>query len=349
VSSTDTERFTLANRNGVEIDFIARGGTITSVRVPDRRGHFADVVTGFDRADEYPNDGRYMGCLVGRFANRIAGGRFSLDGVEYPLPLNNGENQLHGGPCGFSSRTWRVAPFRRSGISGAVLALESDAGDQGYPGQLLARVTYALGDDNALTVSYSAVTDAPTVVNLTQHSYFNLAGHDAGDILGHELEIDATYITPVDDHQIPTGAFRGVRGSAFDFLTAHEIGERIADDDEQLRIGGGGGGYDHNFVLNHSLNRAQGPAPAFAARLRDPESGRALEISTTEPGLQVYTGNHLDRGRPGKGGHRYQRYGAIALETQHFPDSPNQPQFPTTVLRPGEEFLSTTVYRFSTT
>jgi len=346
VSATDTERFTLTNQNGVEIDFIARGGTIASVRVPDRRGRLADVVTGFDTAEEYATDSRYMGCLVGRFANRIAGGRFSLDGVEYTLPLNNGENQLHGGPCGFSSRTWRVAPFRRSGISGAVLALESDAGDQGFPGRLLARVTYALDDDNGLTVSYSAVTDAPTVVNLTQHSYFNLAGHDAGDILAHELEIDATYITPVDEHQIPTGAFRGVRGSPFDFLTAHEIGERIADEDEQLRIGLG---YDHNFVLNHSLDAGPGAAPAFAARLHDPKSGRALEISTTEPGLQVYTGNHLDRGRPGKGGHRYPRYGAIALETQHFPDSPNQPQFPTTVLRPGEEFLSTTVYRFSTT
>jgi aldose 1-epimerase len=348
VSASAAERFTLANRNGVEIDFVARGGTITSIRVPDRNGRVADVVPGFETVDEYTGDTRYMGCLVGRFANRIAGGRFSLDGVEYSLPLNDGENHLHGGPCGFSTKTWRVAPFRRQveGATGAVLALESDAGDQGYPGQLFVRVTYALDDDDAFTVSYSAITDAPTVVNLTLHTYFNLAGHDAGDILGHELEVDATYITPVDENQIPTGAFRGVRGSAFDFLNAHAIGERIDDDDEQLRIGGG---YDHNFVLNHSLDADGEGVPAFAARLRHPASGRTLEISTTEPGLQVYTGNAFDRGRPGKGGHRYARHAAIALETQHFPDSPNQPQFPTTVLRPGEEFLSTTVYRFSTT
>jgi aldose 1-epimerase len=341
------EGFTLANRGGVEIDFVARGGTITSIRVPDRSGRVADVVPGFDTADEYAGDTRYMGALIGRFANRIAGGRFSLDGVEYSLPLNDGENHLHGGPCGFSAKAWRVAPFQHQGVTGAVLAMESEAGDQGYPGRLLTRVLYALDDDNAFTVSYSAVTDAPTVVNLTQHSYFNLAGHDAGDILGHELEIDATYVTPVDERMIPTGAFRGVRGgSAFDFLTPHRIGERIDDDDEQLRVAGG---YDHNFVLNHSLDPSRRGAPAFAARLRDPASGRTLEISTTEPGLQVYTGNAFDRGHPGKGGYAYPRHAAVALETQHFPDSPNQPQFPSTVLRPGEEFLSTTVYRFSTT
>src|SRR5262249_55512124 len=216
----------------------------------------------------------------------------------------------------------------------------------GFPGALLTRVMYTLDDGGALTVSYSAVTDAPTVINLTQHSYFNLAGHDAGDVLGHELTIDANYVTPVGEALIPTGAFRGVRGTPFDFLEPHTIGERIDDDDEQLRMAGG---YDHNFVLNHRLDANRRRAPAFAARLRDPASGRTLEISTTEPGLQLYTGNTFDRGRPGKGGHRYPRYAAVALETQHFPDSPNQPQFPTTVLRPGEEFLSTTVYRFSTT
>jgi aldose 1-epimerase len=345
VNAVSRERFTLANRNGVEIDFVARGGTITSIRVPDRDGRVADVVPGFDTAEEYAGDTRYMGGLIGRFANRIAGGRFSLDGVEYSLPLNADENHIHGGPCGFFARTWRVASFRQEGVTGAVLALESDAGDQGYPGRLLARVVYTLDDENAFTVSYSAVTDAPTVVNLTQHSYFNLAGHDAGDILGHELEVDATYMTPVDERMIPTGAFRGVRGSAFDFLTGRRIGERIGDD-EQLRIAGG---YDHNFVLNHSLDPARRGVPAFAVRLRDPASGRTLEISTTEPGLQVYTGNAFDRGHLGKGGYAYPRHAAVALETQHFPDSPNQPQFPSTVLRPGDEFLSTTVYRFSTT
>ncbi len=206
------ERFTLANRNRVEIDFVARGGTIMSIRVPDRDGRVADVVPGFDSLEEYAGDARYMGALIGRFANRIAGGRFSLDGVEYTLPLNEGEHHIHGGPCGFFAKTWRVAPFQHGGVTGAVLALESEAGDQGYPGRLLTRVMYALDDDNAFTVAYSAVTDAPTVVNLTQHSYFNLSGHDAGDILGHELEVDAMYVTPVDEQMIPTGAFRGVRG-----------------------------------------------------------------------------------------------------------------------------------------
>jgi aldose 1-epimerase len=339
------DRFTLSNRHGLEIDFVARGGTITSIRAPDRHGRVADVVPGFDSVDDYAGDTRYMGALIGRYANRIAKGRFSLDGNEYELSRNDGENQLHGGPCGFSSKTWRIAPFHTSGAQGAVLVLTSPAGDEGYPGTMCVRVRYALDDDNAFTVSYSAVADAPTVVNLTQHSYFNLAGHDAGDVLGHELTIDATSITPVDDRLIPTGAVRDVRGTAFDFLNARVIGERIGDDDEQLHVGGG---YDHNFVLNHTLDASRG-VPAFAARLRDPVSGRALEIRTTEPGLQLYTGNAFDRGRPGKGGCRYPRHGAIALETQHFPDSPNEPRFPTTVLRPGEEFFSTTVYRFSAT
>jgi aldose 1-epimerase len=343
---SESDRFTLSNGHGLEIDFVAHGGTITSIRVPDRRGHVADVVAGFDTVDEYASDTRYMGALVGRFANRIAGGRFSLDGIDYVLPRNDGENQLHGGPCGFSTKTWRVARFHHNDVQGAVLALMSQAGDQGFPGTLLTRVTYTLGNDDALSVSYSAVTDMPTVVNLTQHSYFNLAGHDAGDVLGHELEIDANYITSVDANLIPTGAFRGVRGTPFDFLKAHVVGERIDSDDDQLCMAGG---YDHNFVLNHALDASRRRPPAFAARLRDPASGRTLEISTTEPGLQLYTGNTFDRGGPGKGGYRYPRHAAVALEPQHFPDSPNQPQFPSTVLRPAEEFLSTTVYRFSTT
>jgi aldose 1-epimerase len=343
---SETTRFTLSNRHGIEIEFVARGGIITAIRVPDRLGRVADVVPGFDAVNDYAGDGRYMGALVGRFANRIAGGRFSLDGIEHELPCNDGENQLHGGPCGFSSRIWQVAPFNHDGVQGAALVLASEAGDQGYPGALLTRVTYALDDDNAFTVSYSVVTDAPTVVNFTQHSYFNLAGHDSGDVLAHELEVDANYITPVDERLIPTGAFRGVRGTPFDFLEPHPIGERLKDHDDQLRIAGG---YDHNFVLNHSSGANGRGAPVFAARLRDPASGRTLDMSTTEPGLQVYSGNTFDRGRAGKGGYRYPRHAAVALETQHFPDSPNQPQFPSTVLRPGDEYSSTTVYRFSAT
>jgi len=346
VNAARPDRFTLSNRHGVEVDFVARGGTITSIRVPDRHGRIADVVPGFDTVEEYASDTRYMGALVGRYANRIANGRFTLDGKDYDLPRNNGENHLHGGPCGFSAKTWRVAPFHAPGVEGAVLALESPAGDQGYPGTMYVRVTYALGEDNALSVSYSAVADAPTVVNLTQHSYFNLAGHDSGDVLGHEVTIDATYFTPVDEGLIPAGAFRGVRGTPFDFLDPRVIGEHIGDDDAQLRIAGG---YDHNFVLNHAVDANHHRAPQFAARLRDPESGRTLEVWTTEPGLQLYSGNTFDRGGAGKGGCRYPRRGAVALETQHFPDSPNQSQFPSTVLRPGDEFLSTTVYRFSAT
>jgi aldose 1-epimerase len=343
---SSNERFTLANVHGVAVDFIPLGGTITSIRVPDRHGRVADVAAGFDTAEEYARDGRYMGALIGRFANRIANGRFTLDGVEYSLPCNNGPNQLHGGPCGFSSMTWRVAPFARRGVRGAVLCASSASGDQGFPGTMNVRVTYALDDDDAFTVSYSAVTDAPTVVNLTQHMYFNLAGHDAGTILDHELEIEATYITPVDAGLIPTGAFRGIRGTPFDFTNAQTIGARIGAEDEQLRLAGG---YDHTFVLNHPRSARARMEPAFAARLRDSASGRTLEVWTTEPGVQLYTGNTFDEGRPGKGGYAYPRYGAVALETQHFPDSPNQSQFPPTVLRPGDEFLSTTIYRFSTT
>ena len=343
---TEHERFTLRSASGVAVDFIPLGGTITSIRVPDRDGRIADVVPGFGTVEEYERDRRYMGALIGRYANRIGGGRFTLDGVEYSLPCNNGPNQLHGGPCGFSSKVWRVAPFERPRLRGAVLAAWSANGDQGFPGTMHVRVTYALDDDGAFTVSYSAVTDAPTVVNLTQHSYFNLAGHDAGTILEHELEIDATYITPVDATLIPTGVFRGVRGTPFDFTTVHAVGERIAADDEQLRLAGG---YDHNFVLNRPRSKRAKNSPAFAARLRDPSSGRVLEVWTTEPGIQLYTGNTFDHGEPGKNGYAYPRHGALALETQHFPDSPNHSQFPSTVLRPGEEFLSTTIYRFSTT
>lgn len=318
------------------------GGTITAIRMPDRSGRVADVTPGFDSAADYEDDTRYFGSLVGRYANRIAHGRFTLDGVEYQLPCNAGGHHLHGGPRGFSSRTWRLAPFHRPGRTGAVLCLTSPEGDEGYPGTLRTRVEYSLDDDSAFTVAYSAITDAPTIVNLTQHVYVNLAGHDAGDVLGHELEIAAAYVTPVDETLIPTGAYRGVHGTPFDFTRPRAIGERIAAADEQLRVAAG---YDHNFVLNAGVTSV----PSFAARLRDPTSGRTLEVLTTEPGLQLYTGNYLGRGRPGKSGHAYARHAAVALETQHFPDSPNHPGFPSTVLRPGQELASTTIYRFSIT
>lgn len=335
------DRYRIQNRNRIAVDFMPLGGTITSIWLPDRNGERVDVVPGFDTADVYQRDHRYFGALIGRFANRIARGRFSLDGHEYVLPTNDGPNHLHGGPNGFHVREWRVAPFQRERASGAVLCCKSAPADDGYPGTMIARVTYTLDDDDTLRVDYSAVSDAATIVSLTQHTYFNLRGHDRGDILDHELTINAAYFTPIDETSIPTGALRGVTGTPFDFTAARRIGEHIADDDEQLRLVGG---YDHNF----QLHRGAAGVPAFAARLRDPSSGRSVEIWTTEPGLQVYTGNVMDRGEPGKGGARYGKHAAIALETQHFPDSPNQPHFPSVVLRPGEELVSTTEYRFST-
>lgn len=337
------EVFTLANAAGMEARFIAYGGIIMSLRVPDRNGVLADVVPGYDSPDDYVNDGRFFGALVGRYANRIARGRFTLDGTDYTLPLTDGVNHVHGGARGFHKVVWRVAPFKRDGGTGATLCHQSAAGDQGYPGTLYARVTYTLGEDNTLTFDYSAITDAPTPVNLTQHSYVNLAGHDAGTILDHELIIDAPQFTPVDTTLIPTGELRDVAGTPFDFTAARRIGARIADDDEQLRIGNG---YDHNFVL--ARRTPSGDQPTFAARLYEPRSGRTLEIHTTEPGIQFYSGSGLAGGAPGKGGHAYVRNSALALETQHFPDSPNHPAFPSTILRPGEEYRSRTVYRFGT-
>lgn len=319
---------------------MAYGGTIVSIRVPDRNGVFADVTTGFDSLDAYVNDGRFFGAIVGRYANRIAHGQFTLDGVVHQLARNEGENQLHGGAGGFHRAIWRVEPFERDGISGAVLRHRSPAGDQGFPGTLDATVTYSLTGDNALSIDYRASTDAPTPVNLTQHAYFNLAGHDAGDILSHALALNASQFTPVDAKLIPTGVIQSVTGTPLDFTTPHEIGARIHQDDHQLRLGGG---YDHNFVID----RAGDGDLDVAATVSEPTSGRVLDVLTTEPGIQFYAGRGLSGGALGKGGHAYARYGAFALETQHFPDSPNRPAFPSTILRPGEEYRSTTVYRFS--
>jgi len=330
--------FTLANGNGVEAELLDYGGIIVALRVPDRDGAVADVVLGYDTLAAYERQRYYLGALVGRYANRIARGRFTLDGAEHRLATNDGPNHLHGGPGGFHAVLWRAEPFVGEGGAGVTLTYESPSGEEGYPGRLVVCVAYTLTPRDELIVEYRATADRATPVNLTQHSYFNLAGHDAGSTLAHELTVAASRFTPVDQTLIPTGELRPVEGSPFDFRSPVTLGARLPADDEQLRLGHG---YDHNLVLDGPA----GDAPAFAARLHDPASGRVLEVHTTEPGLQLYGGQGL-RGVEGKGGHVYPAYAGVALETQHFPDSPNQPAFPSTILRPGEVYVSRTDFRF---
>lgn len=330
----DVEMHTIANARGTEIRFLTLGGIIQSLRVAD-----VDITPGYDTLEGYLADTRYFGALVGRYANRIARGAFTLDGVSYSLPPNDGANHLHGGSRGFSAAVWDVEPFTGRSTSGAVLSLVSPAGDMGYPGTVNVRVTYSLSDDDELRFDYFATTDAPTPINLTQHMYINLAGQDAGDVLGHELMLRASRFTPVDAALIPTGALSDVHGTPFDFTTPHAVGARLAASDAQLAHASG---YDHNFAIDEYHAGSLSPA----ARLRDPVSGRSVEIDTTEPGIQLYSGNHIPGGPAGKNGRDYGRYSSLALETQRFPNSPNEPSFPSTILRPGEEYNSTTVYRF---
>jgi len=333
------ERFTLTSPGGVTIGVLSFGGVIQSILAPDRQGALADVTLGYDTLEEYGRDKSYLGALVGRYANRIREGRFTLDGREYTLARNAGGNHLHGGARGFNKAVWAVEPFEDRGDIGLTLELVSPDGDEGYPGTLRARVSYRLTRDGELVIDFIATTDKATPVNLTQHAYFNLAGSGSGDILGHSLELNASRFTPVDATLVPTGELRSVRGTPFDFSTAETIGARIGADDEQLRLAGG---YDHNFVLD----RASDVELALAARLTEPVSGRGVDIHTTEPGIQFYTGNFLDGTVMGKGGvpHRYRS--GLALETQHFPNSPNEPSFPATILQPGAEHRSRTVYHF---
>ena len=331
--------FTLTNAKGMEVSITNYGGIIVSLKAPDRSGKLADVVLGFDSLDGYLSDPPppYFGALIGRYGNRIGGARFKLNGVEYTLPKNNGENCLHGGKRGFDKVVWRAAP----GAGGHSLSLTyvSKDGEEGFPGNLTAEVTYTLSDNNELGIDYGATTDKDTVVNLTNHSYFNLAGQGEGDILGHQLMIAADQFTPIDQGLIPTGELRNVQGTPFDFRQPRAIGERIDAPDEQLKFGKG---YDHNFVLNRA-----GKGPELAARVTDPKSGRVMEVLTTEPGVQFYSGNFLDGSIRGKGGKVYARRYGLCLETQHFPDSPNKPAFPSTVLKPGAQYRTTTTYRFS--
>jgi aldose 1-epimerase len=337
------DAFVLANARGTRVRVLALGGILQAVHVAGRDGTVADVALGYDTLDGYLADPRYLGALVGRYANRIAAGRFTLDGTAYALATNNGANHLHGGPRGFHTALWAVEPFVGAGATGLVLRHVSPDGDEGYPGTLAVQVTYTLGDDDVLAVDYHATTDRATPVNLTQHAYWNLAGHAAGSVRDHELTIAAARYTPVDAGLIPTGEQRPVAGTPFDFTAPQPIGARIDADDEQLARGLG---YDHNFVLDGAAGGAAA-GPAFAARLRDPASGRVLALHTTEPGLQFYSGNVLPGGPPGKGGVDYAHRGGLALETQHFPDSPNQPAFPSTILRPGAALRSRTEFRFS--
>ncbi|HEY0874031.1 MAG TPA: aldose epimerase family protein [Vicinamibacterales bacterium] len=330
------ERFTLRNAAGMEVQAISYGGIITSLRVPDRNGRFEDVVLGFDRLDDYLKDHPFFGAIIGRYGNRIAGGRFTLDGTTYTLATNDGPNHLHGGNKGFDKVLWKAAPV--DGRNAVTFTRTSPDGEEGYPGNLQVQVTYTLTDENELIVDYLATSDKPTVVNLTQHSYFNLAGQASGDILGHQLMLNADRYTPVNDTLIPTGELAPVEGTPFDFRKPTAIGARIDGSHPQLKSGKG---YDHNWVLNRSGSGLQ-----RAARVVEPKTGRTLDIRTTEPGIQFYAGNFLDGTLTGKGGARYNHRTGFCLETQHFPDSPNHPKFPSTTLRPGEKYTSRSVFTF---
>ena len=322
----------------MEVRTIARGATIVSIRVPDRAGVMADVTLGFDALAGYEGAGNpFFGNVVGRYANRIGGAAFTLDGKKYPLAANNGANHLHGGLRGFDKYVWTGEELSRDGASGVRWSMVSPDGDEGYPGTLKATVTYLLTPKDELVVEYEATTDKPTVVNLTQHAYFNLAGEGNGSVLDHVVQLHASRYTPVAAGLIPTGVLAPVAGTPLDFTKPERIGARIESDHEQMTLGHG---YDHNFVLDR-----QGPGLVHAASVFEPKSGRVMDVHTTEPGLQIYTANWLDV--TGKGGHKYGPRSAVCFETQHYPDSPNKPDFPSTVLRPGETYRSKTVFAFS--
>jgi aldose 1-epimerase len=325
--------FTLTNAKGVEATITTYGGRVVSLKVPDKQGAMGDVVFGFDSLDGYLNENPYFGALIGRYGNRIGHAQFTLDGVLYKVPKNDGDNSLHGGTRGFDKVVWTPRELPDGGLE---LTYLSKDGEEGYPGNCKVTVVYHLTDSNELKIDYAATTDKDTVVNLTNHSYFNLKG--SGDILGNRLTLNADRFTPVDSGLIPTGELRPVAGTPFDFRKPTVIGARIEQNDEQLKLGKG---YDHNWVLNK-----KGSELSLAARVEEPTSGRVMEVWTTQPGIQFYTGNFLDGTIKGKGGKVDARRSALCLETQHFPDSPNKPKFPSSVLKPGMDFKSTTVFKF---
>lgn len=333
--------YTLTNDNGMEVKIITYGGIIVSIKAPDKNGQLSDVVLGFDNLKDYEEKSPYFGCITGRYANRIAEGRFTLGGVVYDqLAINNGPNHLHGGLKGFDKVVWKAQTGESPNGPALKLQYRSKDMEEGYPGNLDVTVTYMLTNDNALKIDYEATTDKPTLCNLTNHTYFNLAGHGTESHYEHQMMINADAFTPIaDEGAIPTGEIRPVKGSPMDFTSLIPIGLHINDDDEQLKFGSG---YDHNWVLN----KEQEGELSLAARTVEPTSGRVLETYTTEPGVQFYSGNYLD-GMTGKDGKTYPKRSGFCLETQHYPDSPNHPEFPSTALRPGKKYKSTTIFKFS--
>jgi aldose 1-epimerase len=337
-SGEEIDLYTLLNNHGIEISITNFGGRIVTLKTPDRAGHFDDIVMGFDSLDPYLVKNPYFGALVGRYANRIADAKFVLNGETFTLEKNNGPNALHGGTQGFDKVKWSAVP----GTNAASLTLQylSRDGEDGYPGNLRATAVYTLHDDDSFSIEYRASTDKTTILNLTNHSYFNLAGHAHGTVIDHDVMIDADTFTPVNEHLIPTGELQAVAGTPFDFLTSHRVGDHIDAQEEQITLGKG---YDHNYVIN-----GVGLGLRLAARAIHPGTGRVMEVHTTQPGVQFYTGNHLPDKLIGKGGAIYGFRAGFCFETQHFPDSPNQPAFPSTVLEPGSEFQQSTVFKFST-
>jgi aldose 1-epimerase len=332
------EIYTLQNGNGMSARIMTYGGIVQSLTAPDKNGNYGDVVLGYDTLDGYLTNSPYFGALIGRYGNRIARGHFTLDGVNYTLATNNGVNSLHGGLKGFDKVVWTAKPMQTADGPALLLTYVSRDGEEGYPGLLLVTAVYTLTRDNSLRLEYTATTDKDTVVNLTQHSYFNLRG--SGDILGHVVYLNADRFTPVDGTLIPNGELRPVAGTPFDFRNPTAIGTRIGQDDEQLKFGNG---YDHNWVISKPMGQM-----GLMARVTEPATGRVMEVWSAEPGLQFYSGNFLDGTIVGKSGHVYQFRNAIAMEPQHYPDSPNHPNFPTVVLKPGDTYHNTIIYKFLT-
>lgn len=339
-NGTAVDLFTLENSSGMQAKITNYGGIITQLHVPDQNGELGDVVLGYDKLSSYIKASPYFGCIAGRYANRIAKGQFKIGETTYNLATNNGDNHLHGGNVGFDKQVWAAKEVTGLGKAGIELTYLSKDGEEGYPGNLASKVTYWLTNQNELEIEYEAKTDKATPINLTHHSYFNLAGEGSGNILGHEVEIFANTFVPTDAGNIPLGELKKVTGTPFDFLTPHKIGERIEEKNQQLEFGKG---YDHNWVINDSGNSLN-----LAARVTEPRTGRVMEVLTDQPGIQFYTGNFLDGSNIGKENKIYNHRNAFCLETQVHPDSPNQPDFPNSILKPGETYRHVCIYRFKT-